>query len=71
MIDHHHPGAPECAELSEQDLAIAMLVGRYIERRAHDESPCIDDLLATAAELGDKAAETLQTVLAYYEAMRE
>jgi hypothetical protein len=71
MIDRHHTDAAGRAELSEQDLAIATLVGRYIERRETHEAPCIDDLLATAAELGDRPAETFRTVLACYEAMRE
>ena len=69
------PGEPqpapfERAELTEQDLAIAALVGRYIERREHDETPCVHDLLAAAAEFGDIAVDVLRTVLACYEAMR-
>jgi hypothetical protein len=58
------------AELNEQDLAIAALVGRYIERREHQETPCVDDLLAAAAEFGDSAVDVLRTVIACYEAMR-
>jgi hypothetical protein len=58
------------AELNEQDLAIAALVGRYIERREHHETPCAHDLLAAAAEFGDTAVDVLRTVLACYEAMR-
>ena len=61
---------PERPELSEQDLAIAALVGRYIERRERDEAPCVHDLLAAAAEFGDAAVDVLQIVLATYEAMR-
>ena len=61
---------PDPAELTEQDLAIATLVGRYVERREHDETPCVHDLLAVAAEFGDDAAEELRDVLAFYEAMR-
>jgi hypothetical protein len=57
------------AELSEHDLAIAALVGRYIERRERDETPCAHDLLAAAAEFGDTAVDVLRTVLACYEAM--
>jgi hypothetical protein len=60
----------ERAELTEQDLAVAALVGRYIERREHDETPCVHDLLAAAAEFGDIAVDVLRTVLACYEAMR-
>lgn len=69
MIDRHHPDPVEAAELTEQDLAIAALVGRYIERREHDETPCVHDLLATAAEFGDNAVDVLRTVLACYEAI--
>ena len=64
MIGAHGP------ELSEQDLAIAALVGRYIERREHHETPCAHDLLAAAAEFGDTAIDVLRTVLACYEALR-
>src|SRR4051812_30646230 len=46
-LESDHAGAPE---LSEQDLAIAALVGRYIERREHHQAPCVHDLLAAAAE---------------------
>jgi hypothetical protein len=71
MIDRHHRKPVEAAELTEQDLAIAALVGRYIERREHDdETPCVHDLLAAAAEFGDAAVDVLRTVLACYEAMR-
>ena len=65
MTDHHGH-----AELTEQDLAIAALVGRYIERREHDETPCVHDLLAAAAEFGDTAVDVLRILLATYEAMR-
>ncbi len=61
---------PDRAELTEQDLAIATLVGRYVERREHDETPCVHDLLAIAAEFGDAAVDAFRTVLACYEAMR-
>jgi hypothetical protein len=57
MIDRHHPDSVEAAELIEQDLAIAALVGRYIERREHDQPSCVHDLLAAAAEFGDAAAD--------------
>ena len=61
---------PERPELSEQDLAIAALVGRYIERRERHQTPCVHDLLAAAAEFGDTAVDVLRIVLATYEAMR-
>jgi hypothetical protein len=70
MCDPHVPRRPDRADLSEQDLAVAALVGRYIERREHNESPRVHDLLAVAAEFGDVAVDALRTVLAYYEAMR-
>jgi hypothetical protein len=49
--------------LSEQDLVIAGLVGRYIERREQDHGPCADDLLAVAGEHGDTAVDALRTLL--------
>ena len=70
MIERHHPDPAERAELTEQDLAIATLVGRYIERREAGQPPCAHDLLAVAAEFGDTAVDALRTVLACYEAMR-
>ena len=70
MSDRRHPGPAGRAELSEQDLAVAALVWRYIERREHHETPCVHDLLAAAAEFGDSAVDVLRTVLACYEAMR-
>ena len=57
-------------ELSEQDLLVAALVGRYVERRERGEAPCAHDLLAVAAEHGDEALRDLRDVLAFYEAMR-
>jgi hypothetical protein len=69
MIDRHHPDDAERAELTEQDLAIAALVGRHIERREHHETPCVHDLIAAAAEFGDTAVNVLRTVLACYEAL--
>jgi hypothetical protein len=70
MINRHHPDSPDRVELTEQDLAIASLVGRYIERRESGQPPCTHDLFAVAAEFGDTAVDTLRTVLACYEAMR-
>jgi hypothetical protein len=70
MPEPHETGRVERAQLTEQDLAIAALVGRYIERRENNESPRVHDLLAVAAVFGDVAVDALRTVLACYEAMR-
>ena len=70
MTDRNHPDPTERERLTEQDLAIATLVGRYVERREHDQAPCANDLLAVAAEFGESAVDALRTVLACYEAMR-
>ena len=70
MSERHDPDPVERAELTEQDLAIATLVGRYIERREAGQPPRVHDLLAVAAEFGDAAVDALRTVLACYEAMR-
>jgi hypothetical protein len=70
MIDRHHPDPTHRAELTEQDLVIAALVGRYVERREHHETPRVHDLLAAAAEFGEPAVDVLRTVLACYEATR-
>lgn len=70
MSDAHHPDPARWVELSEQDLAVATLVGRYIERRERDETPCVHDLLAAAAEFGATGVDALRTLLACYEAMR-
>ncbi|MGH2968055.1 MAG: hypothetical protein ACRDK0_03150 [Solirubrobacteraceae bacterium] len=70
MTERHHPDPGERAALTEQDLAIATLVGRYLERREQCASRCVHDLLAVAAEFGDAAVDELRTVLVFYEAMR-
>ena len=70
MTVRDRPGRPDAPELTEKDLAIATLIGRYIERRLNNRTPCVHDLLAVAAEFGDDAAEELRDVLAFYEAMR-
>ena len=70
MIDRHHPDPADRAELTEQDLVVATLVGRYIERRETGRPPCAHDLFAVAAEFGDTAVDALRTVIACYEAMR-
>lgn len=66
MNDRDIPGRPDP---SDRDLAIATLLGRYIERRGLHETPCVHDLLAAAAESGDNAAHELRDVIAFYEAM--
>ena len=60
----------ERPELTERELAIATLVGRYIERRENGARPAVHDLLAAAQEFGAAAADELRDVLAFYEAMR-
>jgi hypothetical protein len=70
MTDRRHPDPKEREQLTDQDLAIAALVGRFIERREHHAAPCVHDLLAVAAEFGTTAVDALRTVLACYEAMR-
>jgi len=57
-------------EISEGDLLIATLVGRYVERRERGDAPCAHDPLAVAAEHGDAVVAELRDVLAFYEAMR-
>jgi hypothetical protein len=70
MTDIDDLGDWEREPLSEQDLAIAALVGRYVERRERGEAPCAHDLLAAADELGEAAMAKLRTVLVVYEALR-
>jgi hypothetical protein len=70
MIDRHHPDPVKRAELTEQDLAIATIVGRSIERREAGQPPCAHDLFVVAAEFGDSAVDVLRTMLACYEEMR-
>jgi hypothetical protein len=67
------PGPPRddrARPLTERDLLIATLTGRYIERRERGEAPCVHDVLAVAAEFGDGAADDQRCVLAVYEALR-
>jgi hypothetical protein len=70
MTDRHRPDPAQPEPLTDQDLAIAALVGRCIECREQHETPCVHDLLAVAAEFGSAAVDALRTVLACYEAMR-
>jgi hypothetical protein len=68
MTEHHSPDPTERHELTEQDLAIARLVGRYVERREQGVPARVGDLLAVAAEFGEAAVDDLRSVLAFYEA---
>lgn len=70
MTERHYPAPADRGQLTEQDLAIATLLGRYAERREHGAAPGVYDLLAVAAEFGDAAVDKLRRVLAFYEAMR-
>ena len=70
MSEPHDADPAERNELTEQDLAIATIVGRYIERREQGAAPRVHDLLSVAAEFGDAAVDELRAVLAIYEAMR-
>jgi hypothetical protein len=67
-----HDGSDPAGQqrLTERDLTIATLVGRYVERRERGDTPCAHDLLAVAAEHGSAAVDELRDVLAFYEAMR-
>jgi hypothetical protein len=67
MNDQDRPDRPDP---TDRDLAVATLVGRYIERRQMLQAPRVHDLLAMAAEFGDSAVRELRDVLAFYEAMR-
>ena len=70
MSAPHDRDPGERPQLAERDLALATLVGRYIERREQGGSPRVHDLLAAAAEFGDAAVDELRSVLAFYEVMR-
>lgn len=70
MTDRTPIDPAERAELDEQDLAIATLIGRYVERRESGGPPSAHDLIAAARELGADAAEKLCAILAVYESMR-
>jgi hypothetical protein len=41
-----HTDTPGREPLTDRDLAIATLVGRYIERRESAQAPCVHDLFA-------------------------
>jgi hypothetical protein len=70
MSERHDPDPAERVEFSEQDLAIATLVGRYIDRREQGAAPRVHALLSVAAEFSDAAVDELRGVLAFYEALR-
>ena len=72
MSTGDNPERFEREPLSEQDLAVAALVGRYVERRERGEVACAHDLIAVAGEFGEfgeVAVAKLRTVLAVYEAL--
>jgi hypothetical protein len=64
--EHPHCHEPHVSE----HLAIAALVGRYVERRERGGAPCAHDLIPVASESGEAAVEHLRTVLIFFEAMR-
>jgi hypothetical protein len=68
MSDHADAAGRE--PLTDRDLAIATLAGRYIERRETGRPPRVGDLFAVAEEFGDVAVDALRTLLACYEAIR-
>ena len=65
-----YPNPAERLEVTERELVVATLVGRYIERREHRRSLRVHDLLAAAAEFGAAPVDELRSVLAFYEALR-
>jgi hypothetical protein len=69
MIERQHPDPAERAELTEQELAVATLISRYVERREAGQAASTHDLRAAAAEFGNTAVHVVRTVLACYEAM--
>ena len=60
----------ESQPLTPDDLLVATLVGRYVERRERGDAPRAHNLLAVAAEHGEAVVDALRTGLAFYEAMR-
>ena len=69
MTDRHHSDPTEREPLTEQDLAIAALVGRYVERRER-EKPMRPRPARGRRRVRRPAVDALRTVLACYEAMR-
>jgi hypothetical protein len=57
-------GRFEREPLSEHDLEIVTLVGRYVERPERGEASRVGDLIAAAGEFGHAAVCKLRTVLA-------
>lgn len=66
-----HPDPSERAELHAEDLYIADLLSRYIQRRENHQAPRLHELLAAAGEFGPRARRTLRTVAAFYEAAHD
>jgi hypothetical protein len=70
MTWRQDPQFPPRARLTDEDLALIALVGRFIDRRERGQAASVDHLLAAAAEFGDSAVAKVRAVLACYEAMR-
>jgi hypothetical protein len=69
MTGRHDPRFPPRARLTDEDLAVIDLVGRFIDRRERGHTARVDHLLAAAAEFGNSAVAKVRAVLACYEAM--
>jgi hypothetical protein len=69
MTGRHDPKFPPRARLTDEDLAVIALVGRFIDRREHGQTTSVDHLLAAVTEFGDSAVARVRAVLACYEAM--
>lgn len=67
--DHLDP--VELAELAAEDQALSNLLDEYVRRRELAMAPCVLDLMAAAAEFGDRAAANLRAVIALYERLRD
>lgn len=61
----------ERLELATEEQALADLLDEYVRRRELHQAPCVLDLLAVAAEFGDRAADNLRGVMALYERLLE
>lgn len=57
----------EPPDLAVEDEIVTRLLGQYVCRRELGEPPRALDLLAVAAEFGDRASEHLQQLMTLYE----